>query len=98
MSISGHRGKRRCSSSSTSSSEPKRARIFSPHKVKVMQPTAADVDSLAVIPFLNQQEVLMHAVCPSCDDQLKIEVHKGYNNHIFKVFLLFARSLLYKGI
>ena len=36
----------------------KAARIFSPHKVKVMQPTAADVDSLAVIPFLNQQEVL----------------------------------------
>ena len=33
-------------------------RIFSPHKVKVMQPTAAAVDSLAVIPFLNQQEVL----------------------------------------
>ena len=36
----------------------KSARLFSLHKVQVMQPTAADIDSLAIIPFLNHQEIL----------------------------------------
>ena len=36
----------------------KAARLFSPHTVKMMQPTAADIDSLAIISFLSQQETL----------------------------------------
>ena len=36
----------------------KAARLFSPHAVNTMQPTAADIDSLAIIPFLSQQETL----------------------------------------
>ena len=36
----------------------KAVRLFSPHTVKMMQPTAADIDSLAIISFLSQQETL----------------------------------------
>ena len=36
----------------------KAARLFSPHKMQVMQPTAISVDSLTIFPFLNQQETL----------------------------------------
>ncbi len=36
----------------------KAARLFSPHKVQFMQPTAASIDSLAIFPFLGQQVTL----------------------------------------
>lgn len=36
----------------------KAARLFSPHAVNTLQPTAADIDSLAIIPFMSQQETL----------------------------------------
>ena len=36
----------------------KAARLFSPHKLAVMQPVATSVDSLAIFPFLNQDEIL----------------------------------------
>lgn len=36
----------------------KAARLFSPHKLKVMQPVATSVDSLALFQFLNQDEIL----------------------------------------
>ena len=36
----------------------KAARLFSPYKVHIMQPTVRAVDSLSIFPFLAQQETL----------------------------------------
>ena len=36
----------------------KAAQLFSPHKVQILQPTATDIDSLSIIPFLNNEDTL----------------------------------------
>lgn len=36
----------------------KTAQLFSPHKVQVLQPTASEIDSLSIIPFLNDNSIL----------------------------------------
>ena len=36
----------------------KSAQLFSPHKVQILQPTATDINSLSIIPFLNNDDTL----------------------------------------
>ena len=36
----------------------KTTQLFSPHRVQVLQPTASDIDSLSIIPFLNNDSIL----------------------------------------